>query len=88
VDDLPAAFGSAYVLEGSALGGRQIAKMLEPFSMQERPRRFFTSNGGDISERWKTFRAALEAYAERADADDQIVGGAEKTFISFRAWLA
>ena len=89
VDDVATAFGCAYVLEGSALGGRQIAKMLASFPETERPRRFFTSDGADVTARWKTFREALEHFAAATGAaDEKIVEGAEGTFRSFRQWLS
>ncbi|HEX8313207.1 MAG TPA: biliverdin-producing heme oxygenase [Chthoniobacteraceae bacterium] len=88
VDDIATAFGCAYVLEGSALGGRQIARMLAPFPATERPRRFFTSNGADVTARWKTFREALEQFAATGEANEKIIEGAEGTFRSFRQWLS
>ncbi|WP_181700216.1 biliverdin-producing heme oxygenase [Chthonobacter albigriseus] len=75
------AMGSLYVLEGSTLGGRVIARHLQ--------RRFglvagagaayFSSYGAAIGPMWTAFRARLEAFSDPAH-DDAIVAGAQATF--------
>jgi heme oxygenase len=86
--DLESGFGCAYVLEGSALGGRQISRMLAPFPDQERPRRFFTSDGADVPQAWKRFCGELERFASTSAQPQKIIDTATETFTCFRKWMA
>jgi heme oxygenase len=88
IDDLESGFGCAYVLEGSALGGRQISRLLAPFPEEERPRRFFTSDGADVPQAWKRFCAELERFASGSNQPQKIVATAIETFTAFRKWMA
>ena len=84
---LGSAFGSAYVIEGSTLGGRHISKLLES-SPQSLPRAFFLSYGPEVGTRWKEFCASLEQFAaENPSAVPAILSGAEETFVCFHQWV-
>ena len=81
-------FGCAYVIEGSTLGGRHIARLLEGGAGAHLPRRFFQSYGAETGPRWKEFCASLESFAaEHPDCEPEIVRSAEETFTCFRDWV-
>lgn len=81
-------FGCAYVIEGSTLGGRHIARLLEGGAGARLPRRFFQSYGAETGPRWKEFCAALERFAaEHPEGEPEIVRAAEETFTRFRDWV-
>jgi heme oxygenase len=72
------AWGMAYVIEGSTLGGRVILKHITPKLdvTEERGARFFAGYGADTGMMWKSFLAALTAYAVDQNAGEQIIKGA------------
>lgn len=55
VDSVPAALGLFYVLEGSTLGGRVIAKRLEAEGLGPEGLRFLDPYGARVGERWRAF---------------------------------
>ncbi len=79
--------GSAYVIEGSALGGRVITKHL----MRVFPAsggsalRFFAGDGERTREHWERFCARLNAEARDID---RVCVAACATFDALTAWLA
>lgn len=83
--DPETALGSLYVLEGSTLGGRVIARELAhaPWCPAE-GLRYFDPYGHDVGARWRHTLAVLAAA--RGDPD-RIVAGALRTFEILRAWL-
>ena len=99
IDDLPAwapalelrseggLLGALYVLEGSALGGAQIARALDGrFGHGVEGRRFFTGAGEGRGALWRAFLARLEALSEDARAEAEAASVA--TFEAFERWLA
>jgi heme oxygenase len=84
---LPEAVGSAYVIEGSTLGGRVLSRHVQSCLGAEVPRRFLEVYGPATGERWHAFRAALASYAVGRDAQDRVIAGAKSTFRSFTRWL-
>ncbi len=99
IDDLPAwapalelgsegaLFGALYVLEGSALGGAQIARALDGrFGQGQDGRRFFTGAGEGRGALWRAFVARLEALSENARGEAE--AAAVATFEAFERWLA
>jgi heme oxygenase len=78
-----AAFGSIYVIEGSALGGRIIAKRIEE-ALGIHPGNggaFFAGLGKDTGLRWREFRAALEIHVGPAPGSLQLAcAAAVETF--------
>ena len=82
------AFGCAYVLEGSTLGGKHIARMIECSPAADLPHRFFTGYGPEVGGQWKEFCGTLERFAsENPQATQQILSGAEQTFQCFQRWV-
>lgn len=81
-------FGCAYVIEGSTLGGRHIAKLLDSGSGEGLPRRFFQSYGEEVGPRWKEFCARLEQFAAgNPQSEPEILWAAQQTFTCFHQWL-
>lgn len=81
--------GALYVVEGSALGGRGLARQLDGLLGHGvlDGRRFFGGHGGATGRVWRAYLARLAA-ASTAPADrSAIVGGATATFAIFERWL-
>ncbi|MBB6097633.1 heme oxygenase [Deinobacterium chartae] len=83
------AWGALYVLEGATLGGQLISRHLQRCLGLERGcgAAFFCSYGDQVGPMWKTFRQALEAYAEQSGAEPEILAGAGQTFEALEGWL-
>lgn len=80
------AFGALYVMEGSTLGGKMIAKLLQKnsaLSTCENALRFFSGYGDDTGNKWKTF---LEVLNRQGDTGD-VVHGANETFFYLKRWM-
>jgi len=87
---VPGALGAHYVLEGAALGGRQIAHLVERRLglTAGRGASFFHGSGEDTGRRWQSFRALLLESCRTATEGDEIVAGALETFRAFRSWIS
>lgn len=83
------AFGALYVLEGSSLGGRVIARHLsETLGIgPESGARFFHGYGERTGEMWRSFRAALTAFVRASGDHERIVAGAVSTFAGLCRWF-
>jgi heme oxygenase len=81
------AFGCAYVLEGSTLGGRHISKLLEGSPIPTNARNFFFGHGPQVLPLWKSFCSALESFGESIHQTDQVVQAANDTFESLQHWM-
>jgi heme oxygenase len=81
--------GCLYVLEGATLGGQVIARRLQETLKigPENGASFFHGYGRDAGHLWKSFRAALAAYASDRWRQEQIIAGARDTFTHFEDWL-
>jgi heme oxygenase len=80
------AFGVMYVLEGSTLGGKMIARMLQKNEALQLPPgavRFFSGYGEKTGEKWKIFLSALNEQ-EPADA---VIAAANETFYYLKRWM-
>lgn len=88
---LAQALGTLYVVEGSTLGGRLIARQLSR-SVGVGPEdgaRFYHSYGDARGERWTGFKAALDAWGQaHPDKADEAIQAAADAFDAFRAWMA
>ena len=87
---LASGLGCLYVLEGSTLGGRIIARRARAALGDELPVTFFTSaNRLDPGAEWRTFQAALDAWWSSADehAGGEVVAAANQTFRALQARL-
>jgi heme oxygenase len=78
--------GVMYVLEGSALGGMQIAKHLAAFPFTRGRSSFFVSDGAAVSARWKSFLTFLEDVPESEWSS--VCSSATRTFESLDRWMA
>lgn len=85
-----AVLGSLYVLEGSTLGGIQIARSLKSEVNGEihEARRFFLGRGDGNGALWAEFAARLETLAGRQEACEEAVASALATFGEFELWMA
>jgi heme oxygenase len=81
--------GAQYMAEGSALGGRDLARGLDRLlgTGVVDGRRFFTGRGAGTGEAWRGYLARLSAAAPDPSARPQIIRGAVKTFDAFEQWL-
>jgi heme oxygenase len=95
--DLPALLdrehlaGCLYVLEGSRLGGRVIARFVEEHLGLTRLRGccFFADEGQETTRRWTEVLSWLEGHAADAGVDQlRIVSSAAETFRSLERWLS
>ncbi|CAB3675175.1 MAG: biliverdin-producing heme oxygenase [Achromobacter pulmonis] len=78
------ALGVAYVVEGSQLGGRFLAKRLQD-AVPPLPLRYLRGYGDDTGTLWKAFLACLDDCARGQEA--QALRGAQDAFDSLTAWL-
>jgi heme oxygenase (biliverdin-IX-beta and delta-forming) len=88
VDSFLRGLGCLYVLEGSTLGSRFIARSLEE-SLQLREASgasFFNAYGESIGRRWLAFKAFATARVRTEEADEVVIA-ARETFQSFEMWL-
>jgi heme oxygenase (biliverdin-IX-beta and delta-forming) len=85
--DAAAAFGAAYVLEGSMLGGAVLAKSLGPSLALSREQglAYLTAYGPELSGMWQRFVVALSAYGAELDggARARLVASACAVFDAF-----
>lgn len=84
---VPEAVGSAYVIEGSTLGGRVLSRHVQTCLGAEVPRGFLEVYGPETGERWRAFRAAIASYAVGRETQDRVIAGAKNTFRAFTRWL-
>lgn len=83
---LEGAFGCAYVLEGSTLGGRSITAILDRSGIPTGARSFFASYGEAVGQKWREFCAMLQALDP--SESPTVVREAAATFDAMAAWLA
>jgi heme oxygenase (biliverdin-IX-beta and delta-forming) len=81
--------GARYVVEGSALGGRGLARQLDGLLGCDvlAGRQFFTGHGADTGAVWRSYLAELSAAPKGAAETEAIVAGANATFVIFEQWL-
>lgn len=66
-----AAFGAAYVIEGSMLGGQYLAQaVVRDLALDDACLTYLRPPGVAIGPRWKAFVARLDDYGARASADE------------------
>ncbi|MDR5811863.1 biliverdin-producing heme oxygenase [Caballeronia sp. LZ019] len=88
VNNIGAAFGSMYVMEGSTLGGRFIAPHVARL-LQLEPgvgNRYFDGYGARTGSMWNAFRETAAATVPEAQYD-AAVSAAIATFESLQSWL-
>jgi heme oxygenase len=81
--------GALYVAEGSALGGRDLARGLDRLLGKDATegRRFFIGRGPDTGEAWRGYLGQLSAAQSGSFARAEIIKGAVETFAAFEHWL-
>jgi heme oxygenase len=82
--------GARYVVEGSALGGRGMARQLDGLLGKgvTNGRRFFAGYGTETGELWRVYLDQLLNAPAGFSAQTEIVAGATRTFAIFEQWLA
>ncbi len=94
-DDLPTintpaqAFGSLYVMEGSTLGGRLIAKNLAQALGLDASggAAFFNGYGPQTGSRWKAFQQAMLRFSADFHQDEEMIDTANETFQKLEQWI-
>ncbi|BDC50335.1 biliverdin-producing heme oxygenase [Bryobacterales bacterium F-183] len=87
VSDLPRALGSAYVLEGSTLGGQFLSNHFrKTLQIPAEALHFYTVYGRETGYRWKSFQKALSEAESLGDRETFVVA-ARSTFEALAAWL-
>ncbi len=81
--------GALYVVEGSTLGGIQIARALAGLfdGAEGEGRRFFLGYGANHSAMWRGFLARLDACTGDEAGETAAVEGAVQTFADFERWM-
>lgn len=81
--------GSAYVLEGSTLGGQFIARHLAQVLKLTPGQgdRYIRSYGPQVGEKWQAFRQEL-LRCSSPENDPVIIGSARDTFAKLHVWFA
>jgi len=83
------ALGMLYVLEGSTLGGRELAKRLDhlfgPGTIAGR--RFFSGRAADTGRAWRAFLDRLERAEIDAATSAEVIAAAQETFAAFEQWV-
>lgn len=82
--------GALYVVAGSALGGRELARGLDAVLGVgvTSGRKFFLGYGDRTGEVWRQCLARIAAAATTPGASAEIVGAAVETFAAFEQWAA
>lgn len=84
-----ALLGALYVLEGSTLGGAQIARALQGVigGGAGDGRRFFLGRGDQQNSMWRDFLAQLESLSEAPRESAEAIEAAVVTFDDFETWM-
>ena len=83
-------WGCLYVIQGSTLGGQVLSRHMKK-SLNIEPTTggaFLWAHGEQTRIVWKTFTAALSAFAEHSGEGTDIVAGARDTFSTMADWLS
>ena len=82
--------GARYVIEGSALGGRGMARQLDGLlgPGEAAGRKFFSGHGAATGAAWRDYLALLSAVSSSALRLATIIDGAIATFAMFEQWLS
>lgn len=89
IKTLPAAIGAMYVLEGSTLGGRMIAKKVEQ-QLPQLPKtavQFFYGYKEGTGPMWTSFVKAVNDFSFDEEAKIETVQAANETFLKFDVWI-
>lgn len=86
---LPFAWGFAYVMEGSKLGGKVIAKHLQKTLgiVGDNGAAYLVNAGADTGREWKGFLQSLAAYTAAHRCEEEVVHGAIFGFTSVHEYF-
>lgn len=89
IDDVPAAIGCLYVLEGATLGGKLISRQIESTLgvTAADGGRFYHGYGPDNGQMWGRFRQLLANLDMDASQTSKVTTAAVETFDSLDRWL-
>jgi heme oxygenase len=88
LDDVHAAFGCLYVIEGSTLGGQLIARQLHALGVDaDCGAAFFNSYRENVGMMWLNFKRTVEAQVRTGQEEDRTIASARQTFIKLHQWL-
>ena len=87
LDNIGQALGCLYVVEGSSLGGRVLAPAFRA-ALGDVPTGFFDSDERMHPHPWRSVMAALRKFDVIAGSADDVVLGAQGTFLAFGRHLA
>jgi heme oxygenase len=81
--------GALYVVEGSTLGGVQLARAIAPIFNSEGDdgRRFFLGYGARNGEMWRAFLKQLDRYSGDVESENLVTKAAVKSFADFETWM-
>ena len=84
INSLPEAYGAAYVVEGSALGGMVIAKHLPKCERLQglEPQQFFSGDKSCLT-KWSNFKGLLSQQDFNEAEEQELLGKAKETFLFF-----
>ena len=87
--DPAAAFGCAYVLEGSTLGGRVLLPLVADtlHLTADHGATFLASYGAEVPAMWQSFSAALDGWCCSLERQSRAVQAAVATFDALADWL-
>jgi heme oxygenase len=82
--------GALYVVEGSTLGGIQLARALKALLASDsgEGRSFFLGYGDRHGAMWRSFLSWLEDFASSEADAAAVIDGAIRTFIDFEDWMS
>lgn len=86
IDTAEQAIGALYVLEGSTLGGRIIAGMLQKQLGDGVPTAYFNGYGEENGRMWQTCKDLLDK-PRTLEQQNAILEAAKATFITFKNWI-
>ena len=88
-DSLERVLGALYVVEGSALGGRSLARGLDSIlgTGVSAGRYFFEGRDEKTGTAWRAFLARLDDHQTTAASHDALIASAVETFLVFETWL-
>jgi heme oxygenase (biliverdin-IX-beta and delta-forming) len=81
------AFGAMYVIEGSSLGGKHIARMIRDKLPGTDALLFFAGYGDHTLEMWNRFKTYLDKASGKPEETDRIISTAQETFLKFAVWI-
>lgn len=88
VASVAARYGLAYVVEGSTLGGRVLARQLAAAGSRYANSRFLAGYGDETGAAWRTFRDLLELDVHTAADLADAAGAAVQAFATLQRWLS